>query len=313
MSMVTVAVTAEQLVQHLLEGQSDDGAFLSYVRFCDRTEPDRNGFVTALVLRALRQIPDDSRLDNARTRALDFIEGCECPERPGAFGFWPRNDRPTWATGVTEDADDTGVIALELFRHGRLNLSDIRRIVCKVLLPHRLRPAEGSSLPWIRPGVFSTWLHDGVHPNPIDCCVNANVVALMTAAGLGNLPGYNEACSMIKEGVRWAGQSRRRMCRLVPYYPDPRELFYAIRNAVELGAEALVETLGFLREYPWQTHSSAPSPETPIFGSSDGTVFWTSSVLAAARTLEEPGDSSFWRPTPQCRYQRDTIVVPPKA
>jgi hypothetical protein len=134
-------------------------------------------------------------------------------------------------------------------------------------------------------GVFLTWLHRGVRPNPVDCCVNANVIALMASAGLTHLPGYAEACAMIQEGLRWANQSWDRAQALVPYYPDPRELYYALHHAVEWGAESCAPALRLLREFSPKGEPNMPSAQSPIFGSSDGSVVWTSPVLAAARRL----------------------------
>jgi hypothetical protein len=278
-------VTPEQCVQMVLEGQSGDGAFLSYVRFGERTEPDWNGFTTALVTRALARVPSLRSLSQARTRALDFLQCCESPDRVGAFGFWPRLRRPAWGVGMTEDADDTAVIALELFRHGRLSLQNIRRIVCKVLFPFRLCSLPEPLPPWVGQGVFLTWLHSEVLPNPVDCCVNANVIALMAGAGLTHLPGYAEACAMIQEGIRWARRSWVRARALVPFYPDPRELYYALHHAVEWGAEPCAPALQLLREFPPRGEPDMLSAQSPIFGSSDGSVVWTSPVLAAARRL----------------------------
>lgn len=276
-------MTKEQCVQIVLEGQSDDGAFLSLVSFGARTEADWNGFTTALVIRALARVPDIPSLSEARMRALDFLQRCESPERAGAFGFWPRAQRPGWGVRMTEDADDTAVIALELFRHGRLSLQDIRRIVCKVLFPYRLDSTREPLPPWMRRGVFLTWLHRGVQFNPIDCCVNANVVALMSAAGLMHLPGYSEACAMIRDGIRWANQSWELARALVPYYPDARELIHALHLAVECGAKACAPALQVLREFPLEGEPHGAL--RLIFGSSDGSVVWTSPVLAAARWI----------------------------
>lgn len=281
----------EQCIQTVLEGQSDDGAFPSFVNSGAHTEVDRNGFTTALVIRALAQVPETSPLGAARTRALDFLQRCEAPDRPGAFGFWPRTQRPAWGVGITEDADDTAVIALELFRHGRLSRQDIRRIVCRVLFPYRLGDGrewsarEPSSPPWVRRGVFLTWLHGGVRPNPIDCCVNANVVALMSVAGLSHLPGYAEACAMIGDGIRRADGSWASARALVPYYRDAGELFHALHHAVECGAEACAPALQMLREFLPEGERHGTSAPRPIFGSSDGSVVWTSPVLAAARWI----------------------------
>lgn len=273
------------LIRIVIEGQSAGGAFLSLVCHGGRVRADWNGFTTALVVRALANAPDLEVINEALRRALDFLKDCESPERPGAFGFWPRLGRPDWAIGVTEDADDTAVIALELFRHGRLRLQDLRRIVCKTLLRHRLDVVQETHPPWVRQGVFLTWLDGRVRRNPIDCCVNANAIALMARAGLTHLPGYSEACAMIMDGIDWAGRSWDRARALAPYYPDPKELHSAIAHAVDSGAIDCLPALQMLREFPPDCESPQRRAPRPIYCSSDGSVVWTSHVLAAARRL----------------------------
>lgn len=73
-------------------------------------------------------------------------------------------------------------------------------------------------LPWIRPGVFLKWRHKGVRPNPVDCCINVNVIALITAARLADLPVYREACACttIQEGIRWANRSHWHAGAILP-------------------------------------------------------------------------------------------------
>jgi hypothetical protein len=196
---------------------------------------------------------------------------------------------------MTEDADDTAVMALELFRHGILGLHEVRRIVCTRLIPFRLPFIHGPAPPWSRPGVFLTWLQNGVDVNPVDCCVNVNVVALMAYAGLTHLPGYHETCEMILDGIRWAGRSWQRARALVPYYPSPGELFCALRHAVQCGAGDLQSGLDELRQFqPTDEIDSNidPSLDRPLFGSSNGNIVWTSSVLALARYVGETMSSS---------------------
>lgn len=278
-------MTVDQLIQTVIEGQSVSGAFLSVVNIGGRAEADWNGFTTALTLRALAAAPDSQALRDARGKALDFLELCESPDRPGAFGFWPGPHRPAWGVGMVEDADDTAVIALELFRHGRRSLQEIRRIVCKVLLRCRVSGPRNPSQPWVRDGAFLTWLRPGLRQNPVDCCVNANVAALMAVAGLTRLPGYLDACEMIQDGVRWAGRSWAQAQTLSPYYPDPADLEVFLAHAVESGAAACEPALRLLREFPSPGKSGVAPTEKKIFASSDGNVFWVSPVLATARQL----------------------------
>jgi hypothetical protein len=271
----------------LLEGQSASGAFRSTVHVGARTLLDWNGFTTAQVLRALDGIADTGPLVDARARALDFLVRCESPSRPGAFGFWPCDRQPGWINTLPPDADDTSVIALELARHGRLDRSQVRRIACTVLIPNRLRGVEGPAPPWLRPGVFLTWVRHGQHRNVVDCCVNANVVAVLACAGLEHLPGFQEARTMIEDGIRWAGLSRVRARCLTPFYPHPGELLHAVRHAVCCGAVQLEPSLRLLHALPWAVEAETDIlvPGRPICGSAYGQIVWTSDVLQIARWL----------------------------
>jgi hypothetical protein len=77
---------------------------------------------------------------------------------------------------------------------------------------------------------------------------------------------------------------------LIPYYPDPEELYFALENAVECGASACLPALQMLGEFPRDVDLHSISAPRPIYCSSDGSVVWTSQVLAAARRI---GGSSF--------------------
>jgi hypothetical protein len=217
--------------------QAANGAFRCRIVFRDREEDDCNGFATALVLRHLRRLPVLAGVSEVRRRALDFLERCAAPGLPGAFGFWPADERPAWAQRVPPDVDDTSIITQELALHGRRTLSEVRQVVYAVLMPALVTEVEQPGPPWLRPLVFPTWL--GQEPrraNPVDCCVNVNAAALMAWCGLAHLPGYRDGCALLEAGLDWAGDNRARLSSLTPYYPSPVELLHALEHAVESGA-----------------------------------------------------------------------------
>ena len=189
----------------ILAAQDERGAFASFVASAGREIDDRNGFITALVVRTLGHGQLPHRLHHARQRALDYLERCERRGAPGTFGFWPEEDRPPWAPDLPADADDTAVIALELHRAGRRPLDWLRRVALTVLLPFRVAAPEIESEPaWIRPGVFRTWLAHRL-PNPVDCVVNVNVMALLASAGLAHIAAYRSASGMMDAALDWTG------------------------------------------------------------------------------------------------------------
>jgi len=283
-------ITTEADIAALLQKeQANNGAILSWSHWGDRRYPDWNGFTTALVLRALRHIPiSNTSLLPIREQALDFLLQCEQPEHFGSFRFWPVNRQPDWIKiPPSADADDTAIYALELARYGRLKQSELRRIACCILVPHRLRYVETPSPPWLRSGVFLTWLWlPKERINIVDCCVNANIVALLAYAGLTHLSGYQEACGMIETAILWAGNSWSHARSITPFYPHPIELCYAVEHAVECGADLLKPSLQRLYECTWAADESDNFSvmERPLCGSAYSGVFWTSSNVQIART-----------------------------
>ena len=179
-------MSPSELARPLALLQDLSGAFHRSIVSKDRCVDDCNGFATALVLRAMRHYSAAPELEALRQRALDFLESCASPQLPGAFGFWPLSQRPAWACRVPADIDDTAVINLEPAIHGRRSLIDVQRVFYEVLLPNLLVDVDPYGPPWMIPLVFPTWLApDSQHrPNPVDCCVNTNVLALMAYAGL---------------------------------------------------------------------------------------------------------------------------------
>jgi hypothetical protein len=267
--------------------QDDDGCFPSSIRHRDgRTTPDRNGFVTALVLRSLRHAPRSSDWWSLTARALTWLERCRSSSLAGAFCFWPEAARPSWAAAVPPDADDTAVTTTELLRHGRLGRAVALRTVCRVLVPHRVEGVDrGGRPPWVAPGSFLTWLAQATPgaphvANPVDCCVNTNVAALLAFLDATHLPGYDAAVATVRQGLEWAGEHPVRLSALTPFYPDPRSLAEALEHAVECGTEPLREA--------WQHASTLSPPRTTeppgCFRSAYGGTVWYATALDLARS-----------------------------
>ncbi len=153
---------------------------------------------------------------------------------------------------MPEDIDDTAVLTLELAIHGRLIVKQVQNMVYEVLMPTLLTEINPLDPPWIRPLVFPTWLGgEGHRSNPVDCCVNANTVALLRWCGLTQLPGYVEGNAMITAALEWAakGSAKLQLARLVsltPYYPNPFEFLQAIKHAISCGTVELQSARGSL-------------------------------------------------------------------
>jgi hypothetical protein len=261
--------------------QEPSGCFPSEVTDRHGTRPDSNGFATALVLRTLRRVPGDATLDRVRARALDFVSRCRSTRTPRAFGFWPEDLRPAWASRVPADVDDTAVMTTELMRHGRITPHDGLRTVCHVLVPNRVEGGEVRP-PWISPGAFLTWVGPRGAPNVVDCCVNANAVALMALVAATHLPGYREAVRTVADGVEWAGDRPDRLRSLSPFYPSVHDLQDALAHAVGGGAEALRGPLHDLRRV---VGGRAPDDDSGCCCSAYGAVVWRCRGIEAARRL----------------------------
>lgn len=262
--------------------QTPAGAFAAEIVTRGTKRPDENGFTTALVLRALRGLSGDAALEAVCSRALDFIERCASPRVPGAFSFWPADARPDWARGLPEDLDDTAVMTVELARCGRLSRHAVLRTACRVLLANRIDAArEPVRPPWLVRGAFRTWItHDHGGPNVVDCCVNANVIALMAYARTSHLPGFGEAIETIARGIQWAGRCPIRLRSLTPFYATPFELLDALAHAVECGASRLRA----LHEQLRAAIGDRPAADTRICSSAYGGTVWHCPAVFVARS-----------------------------
>lgn len=281
------------LIDIVREAQTPAGAFASTVHLYDRAIPDDNCFVTALVLRELAGMPEREHMRPIIDRALDFLLRCESPERPGAFHFYPPSDHPDWiGARLAPDADDTALATLMLVEYGRWPVDRIQVALREILDPFRLHYRPPRAKPWVRAGVWMTWLENPhlTLTNVVDCCVNVNVLALLHAAGWVDHPAYRAICRMVDAGVQMAGSSGVNARLLVPYYPHPAELYLAIQHAARRGATALRDILTCLGRYPWATvdRDQGWPAHRPVCGSLDGRITWTSEGLQAVRGLSHP-------------------------
>ncbi|HEX6086227.1 MAG TPA: hypothetical protein VF266_16980 [Thermoanaerobaculia bacterium] len=269
------------MIAALEEEQTAIGAIRSYVHLPAGEVPDENGFVTGLAMRELWMRGAGEEAAALRDRAGRFLLRCESPRFPGLFSFWPEYGYPSWIGDVRlyEDADDSAICALELVRCGIRTEDALVQTARRLAFRHRVHDPVMLTAPWHRLGVFPTWLWPGAR-NTIDCCVNANVVALLAAAHMRDAPGYAEACAMIEEATEWAGAAPERLRAIVPYYPHPSELARALEHALRCGAAELEPAARRLQSIAW-LHECAD--DTPVCSSADGRIVWTAPALQRAR------------------------------
>lgn len=270
----------------LQQAQAPSGAFTSMVHLPGGSCPDENAFVTGLVLRYLHLLGMTAMMPQTVQRAVTFLRRCESTVFPGMFGFWPRDGYPAWMGRVRlhADADDSAIVTLELVRCGVATMVSLQQLAHRVLSQHRFFSSRLAASDWRRCEVFLTWLHYDPTPNPVDCCVNANVLALLAYGGLRDLPGYDEACTMLNTAIR--GQTQQAaFAALCPYYPHPLELVYAVEHAVATGAVELWPSWQHLLQQAWvQRHLyAATNAALPLCGHPERPIYWTAPVVQALR------------------------------
>lgn len=239
---------------------------------------DRNGFVTALAMRALRRQGIDIPAE-----MLDALERCRSPG--AGFGFWAPCSRPQWAPRLPDDADDTAIMTLELHAAGRLSREEARRIVCLTIGRHRIAQLPALRPPWLRTGVFSTWHRRGIALDLIDCTAIANALAAFAALDLHEIPGVRASTAVLHDAVAWAGDDGTRACSLSPFYPEPAEFVLALRHAVEAGAEALAPVYASAAQTPWgcDAETRVAHDDHLVCSSPYGSAVWRSPALARIR------------------------------
>ncbi|WP_300530442.1 hypothetical protein [Maricaulis sp.] len=281
------------LIEQLPPYQSPGGMFLSEVYLPTTAGEDANLFITALVVRELTaalaagEFAGAHELYELRRKALGALLRGEYPVYQHAYAFYPHAAHPFWIGGVLPaDADDTCVINLELVRAGKAPSHRLDEVIERYLLVYRAHEAFEQHLtaPWHVPGAFLTWFSSRDEENPLDCCVNANALALMAVAGRTDSPGYRPAVALIEAGLDWAGDHPGRLRSLTPFYPDAAELLAAISHAVASGAEALRDAEACLARRLSGCSDTDPAGRA-LFSSSTGDVIWKAPVLALARRV----------------------------
>lgn len=268
------------LAAMLEQEQAPTGAFRSWVRLPGgNVVPDGNGFLTALVLRELGPV-DDERLEAVVGRACQFLLRCRAARQPGTFTFWPEEAYPSWMgpTRLYPDADDTAVATMQLVARRVLPREALQGAAAHVVRYRGL--TEHVRAPWQREGAFLTWLFPGLS-NRLDCCVNANVVALLAQAGLRESDGYRAAVEMIVAAVELQVDPRGPGADLTPYYADPAELGHAMDWAVQAGATELADAAGHLAAHLGKR--PAASDRAPVCSSVDGRFVWNCPALQRLR------------------------------
>ena len=283
--------TTTSLSQLIRQNQSVSGAFKSTVHLPFGKYDDDNAFITALVLRHMRNPPLRNELRDVYHKAFAFLRRCESSIFPGVFGFWPDDGHPTWMgrDRLKKDVDDSSIISLELVRSGLEENQYLENLAEKVLSQYRFFLSQSSKGDWRRSGVFLTWLDYYVISNPIDCCVNVNVIALFAYGDLKSLLGYQEACDMVNIAIQETNGNQQELSVLSPYYCHPVELFFAVEHAVEMGASELTPSLTYLMQQSWLKRylDESYSPDTPICCHENGKIYWTSKIVQAVREHEK--------------------------
>jgi|GEM_PF-757244 len=259
----------------VLASQCSNGAFPSEVDGLS----DQTCFVTASVALLL----DPCEHSVGLSRALDFIEGCECVDRPGAFSFYP-GDRstPRLVEALPPDADDTALAWLALLHGRRRSVAEARAAFVRRIAPASRRMVPGDSPPWIRPNAVRTWLVEQGRDNPIDLTVNANVAAFAARIGLADHPASRGACDSLLAAAEGGFNPVAFLCRLSPYYADVSELWLAVGRAVSFGSAQLAPVLDWLGP---ALGSAAFRPDKPLYCNAHRTPIWRSPILQTARRL----------------------------
>ena len=182
------------------------------------------------------------------------------------------------------DADDTALCPIAMYRAGAWPSARLPGQV-ELLDRYRLRKRPPGA-EWFRAGIYPTWLGSGLSRNPIDACVNINVLTLIALSGVDEQHGAG-IVEMAQAGLDWAQGDGERLGAIIPYYPHPGEFVRALRRAAEAGIAAAGMLPDRVRNQFLE--GCEDSPDAPVCGSLGGGVLWTSPALGRLRALAGEG------------------------
>ncbi|MFC0778613.1 hypothetical protein [Flavobacterium sp. HJSW_4] len=271
------------LLSDLLDRQTVNGAFSSEVKMRGNLIiEDENVFITVLVVFELFRLKKKTEVTNAINRALDFIECCEEKPNSGIFKFYPEK-LPSAKLNISlhGDLDDSALSILALVYFGRRDKEWANSILVDVFEKNRLLYTNAHPA-WVRPGTFKTWISDS-HDNPIDCCVNLNVLALYAYLGHTKADVYSKALESVMLGFRLTNLDPLHMRHLAPFYAHPSEVYEAIRRAANFG---VVEMTNELNVFQYFESHRTDNAIRPVCCNGWGQPLWFSKALQIARTIE---------------------------
>lgn len=275
----------------LLALQSARGAFPSLVESGGEAIEDETCFVTAQVALILIELGETGA---ALECALDFVEACACPEVRGGYCFYPPAlASPRLPIRLTADADDSALAWLALIRGGRRSRAVARDVLPGLfdrVLSHG--PQRGDA-PWVRAGVWRTWLSGA--GGPADLAVNANILAVLAEAGCAD---DGRAAAAIDA----APLDGRFLRALAPFYAHPAEVALALDRAVRAGVASLAPAAARL------AHHISDDPH-PLYCNAHGRPLWRSPALHQARRLISNPSLTLNRARPPC----PTCSTPPSS
>lgn len=197
-------------IRYLTASQASSGEFRTYwSRVAAMRQPTAvpSPFVTGMILLALHCVEGT---ESIKERGLECLRAWR--RRDGTFAFF--------AAGIEPDVDDTCLLNWLLLGRESEGL--------------RSRPVAARIAAMQRPdGLFPTWIRsEPYRPNPVDPCVNVNVLRFLHASGL--------PCSALVAGLR----------RMIARRPHRGTLYYRPQSSLMYLASTLEEPVrGWILEH----------------------------------------------------------------
>ncbi|EHQ24997.1 hypothetical protein [Mucilaginibacter paludis] len=273
----------------VLKYQSAYGGFPSYVQAGAEIIADENCFITSLVLLELIHIASDTadeRLQEAINRGIGFIENCQEPGSKGRFCFYPyAGSSPRFDIRLDADCDDSALALLVLLKAGKRTPAEIKELVATQLEPHRMTFVADHERGWVGRPLFRTWMNGTIRDNPIDCCVNLNVLALYHEAGFGNEEITSATVNLIINAVNLYGTKDSALRLIAPYYAHRAELYFATQRTVKAGVPNTEPLLQQLTKQLSADKDDPFSENRPICCNAHGRPLWFSPALQKIRKI----------------------------